>query len=365
MKEKITNFEAVSFLLILSIAGIVLSTNKILITDLKSASILNIIYITFIVLIFVYILCLLSKKFLGQDLLDISEFLGGKILKNIVGILFLCYITFRIATLLRIISITMQNVYYPMTHILFIIALFCLTAAIICNLKSSSLFKTNCFVFVIIFISMFLIFIGNSKNYDINNVYPILGNGIKNTFISGTLNIFSFCGIVYLFFLPSKLKNPENLTKIAIISILISGIFLILCTLTTLLLFSDNLSNSDIFPLYLAVRYIEFGTFFQRLDALFLFLCSIGFISVLCFNTYILTSIVQDITNVSDDKPLILPCLFTIFDLSLIIKKYPTIEYLESNLTKIFFLIVAIIIPFIILIFANIKRFFAQHLNKQ
>ena len=158
MKEKITNFEAVSFLLILSIAGIVLSTNKILITESKSASILNVIYITFLALILVYIICLLSKKFLGQDLLDISEFLGGRTLKNIVGIVFLCYITFRIATLLRIISITMQNVYYPMTHILFIIALFCLTAAIICNLKSSSLFKTNSFVFVIIFISMFLIF---------------------------------------------------------------------------------------------------------------------------------------------------------------------------------------------------------------
>lgn len=356
MKEKITNFEAISFLLILTIAGIVLSTNKVLITGSKSASILNVFYITILAIVLVYILCLLSKKFIGQNILDISEFLGGKLLKNLVGFAFLSYITFRIATLLRIISITMQNVYYPMTHIIFIIALFCLTAAIICNLKSSSLFKTNSFVFVIIFISMFLIFIGNSKNYNITSIYPIWGDGIKNTFLTGTLNIFSFCGIVYLFFLPSKLKSPEKFTKIAIISIILSGIFLVLCTLTTILLFGTNLSNSDIFPLYLAVRYIEFGTFFQRLDALFLFLCSIGFISVLCFNTYILTSIVQDITNVSDDKPLILPCLFTIFDLSLIIKRYPTIEYLENNLTKIFFLVVAIILPFIILLFANIKR---------
>ena len=302
MKEKITNFEAISFLLILTIAGIVLSTNKILITGSKSASILNVIYITILAIVLVYILCLLSKKFIGQNILDVSEYLGGKILKNIVGIIFLVYITFRIATLLRIISITMQNVYYPMTHIIFIIALFCLTAAIICNLKSSSLFKTNSFVFVIIFISMFLIFIGNSKNYNITSIYPILGDGIKNTFLTGTLNIFSFCGIVYLFFLPSKLKSPEKFTKIAIISIILSGIFLVLCTLTTILLFGTNLSNSDIFPLYLSVRYIEFGTFFQRLDAGFAILLTNLFEGEGSFADASLGGLVVDLVDVLLDS---------------------------------------------------------------
>ena len=84
MKEKITNFEAISFLLILTIAGIVLSTNKVLITGSKSASLLNVFYITILAIVLVYILCLLSKKFIGQNILDVSEYLGGKILKNIV-----------------------------------------------------------------------------------------------------------------------------------------------------------------------------------------------------------------------------------------------------------------------------------------
>ena len=64
-----------------------------------------------------------------------------------------------------------------------------------------------------------LVFIGNSKNFHFENIYPILGNGINATFFSGFSNVFAFCGLAYLFFLPSKLRNPEKLTKISIISV--------------------------------------------------------------------------------------------------------------------------------------------------
>lgn len=357
MKNKsITSFEAIAFLVILSISGIVLSTNKIMIQDCQSSSILNALYILFLAFILTGILCILHKKFSGQNLLDISNYVGGSFLKNIVGFVFIIYITFRIALFLRIIVTTLQTVYYPMTHILFITAFFCLAAALICNLKNSSLFKTNSFIFVVIFTCMLLIFIGNTKNYHFENIYPLLGTGAKTTFLLGSTNIFSFCNLAYIFFLPPKLKDTKKFTKIVLISVALSGLFLILCTANTIFLFSDTLTNSDIFPLYLSVRYIEFGTFFQRLDAVFLFLCALGFISVLCFNTFLLTNILKDITGISDDKPLILPCLFTIFDLSLIVKKDSTLDYLENNVSKVIFIIVSVIVPLFILIIANIKK---------
>ena len=159
-----------------------------------------------------------------------------------------------------------------------------------------------------------------------------------------------------MFFLPSKLKDTKKFAKVALISVVLSGLFLIICTANTIFLFSDTLTNSDIFPLYLSVRYIEFGTFFQRLDAIFLFLCAIGFISVLCFNTFILTDIIKDITQITDDKPIILPCLFTIFDLSLIVRKDSTLDFLENFVSKVKYIIVAIIVPLIVLLIANIKK---------
>lgn len=356
--QKISNFEAISFLIVLSISGVVLSTSRILIKNCGSASLLNVLFITLIAFVLTLILCLLSKNFTGQSLLNISEFLGGKVLKNIIGLLFIIYITFRVSTFLRIISACLQNVYYPMTHMIFIIAIFCIATGIICSLKNNGLFKSNAILLPVIFLSIILIFAGNSKNFNYDNIYPILGNGIKATFITGSSNVFAFCGIIYLFFLPPKLKNPEKFTKITLIYIIFFGLYLLLIISNIMLLYSDAISNNELFPIYIAVRYIEFGTFFQRLDAAFLFLSVIGFTGVLCLNTYILTDIIKDITNIQNNKPLILPCLLTIFGLSLSISQSSTLEFLADNVTKISFIILAFIIPFIILVSANIKKKF-------
>ena len=184
----------------------------------------------------------------------------------------------------------------------------------------------------------------------------MLGNGVKTTFFTGLSNIFAFCGFIYLFFLPSKLKNPEQITKISLISLALSGLFLLFSCANIMFLFGDQFSNTELFPLYVSVRSIEFGTFFQRLDSVFLFLCVLGFICALSLNAYIVTDILRNITCSSDSKPFIFTYLLAVFALSLTLKLNSTLTSLEDNISKIFFIILAIVIPFIILISANIKK---------
>lgn len=354
--NKINNFEAISFLSVLSISGLVLSTSRILIKDCGSSSLINVLFITLVAFLVTLILTSLSKQFLGQDILAVSEFLGGKVLKNIVGIIFISYIIFRMATFLRILCACLQNVYYPMTHLIFIASAFCVATGIICIIKNNGVIKSNSILFPLIFLSIILIFMGNSKNFDYDNIYPLLGNGIKSTFLTGASNIFVFCGLIYLFFLPPKLKNPEKITKISLIYIAIFGIYSLFMVSNILLLYSDKLTNTDLFPIYIAVRYIEFGTFFQRLDAAFLFLCVVGFIGVLSLNVYISQEILKNITNVSSEKPLIFPILLTIFALAISMRKTSNLEFLAGNLTKVLFILLAFIIPFVVLLSATIKK---------
>lgn len=354
--SNLENIEAIAFIVILSINCMILSTSQILINTCASSSLLNVLFITFIILIITFFFCLLSKQFVGKDLLDISEFLGGKSLKIIIGIIFIAYFIFRASVFLKKISNCLQIVYYPMTHIIFIVALFCITTGIVINLKNNSLFKSAIFIFPILFITIILIFIGNSKNFNFENIYPIFGNGVKTTFLTGTSDIFAFCGFIYLFFLPSKLKNPEKITKISLISLSLSALFLFFSCANIMFLFGDQFSNTELFPLYVSVRSIEFGTFFQRLDSVFLFLCVLGFICALSFNAYIVTDILKNITCSSDSKPFIFAYLLTVFALSLTLKLNSTLTSLEDTISKILFIILALIIPFILLVFANIKK---------
>lgn len=360
MKEKIGNKEAIIFIITLILNGIILNSNKLIIESCNSASILNSIYISILAIIFVYIICLLFKKFPSSNLLDISNFLGGKTLQFIVGIIYICYLGFITVVLLRKLCDCLQIVFFNMTDIVFIIMLFIIASAVIVRLDKGGIFKATLIVFPVIAGIIALVFIGNAKNFNIDNIYPILGNGTSSIFVSGSTNLIAFAGISYLYFLPGYLANPEKFKKIALSSVMISGIFLIIITANILLLYNKTLTSSELFPFYMAVRYIEFGTFIQRMDSTFLLISCIAFICYMAINTTVCTHIFKKITNLSDNKPIIYPYLFYIFALSVCIRNNPRLDFLESTIFKYLFFIIPVSFTLIILILANFKKCFTR-----
>ena len=196
---KLKNIEAIAFLTLISVNSIILSTCQELIRTCSSASLINVLLITICATIFVVIFCLLAKSFSGNGLLEISNFLGGKILKFIVGTIFIAYFTFRASMFLKKICDCLQIIYYPMTNVVFIALLFCITTGIVLFFKNNSLFKVSVLILPTILITTILVFIGNGKNFNFENIFPILGNSINSTFFSGLSNIYAF----YRFSLPA------------------------------------------------------------------------------------------------------------------------------------------------------------------
>lgn len=354
--SKLENIEAIAFLSLISINSMILSTSQELIRSCSSASLITASIISILAIVIVVIFCSLSKNFSGKSILDISDFLGGKTLKFIIGLVFMAYFIFRASLFLKTICDCLQIIYYPMTNFIFIALLFCIATGIVLYLRNNSLFKFSVLILPIILASVSLIFIGNGKNFNFENIFPILGNGIKSTFFSGLSNIYAFYGIAYLLFIPNKLKHPEKMQKIALIAIILSAFFLLISSANMLFLFGEKFNDSEFFPLYISVRSIEFGTFFERLDSMFLLLCILGFIPVLSLNAYIVIDIFKNITNISNEKPIIFAYLLTILGIMMCYKLNSTILFLETTISKILLFIFGIIIPFVILVSANIKK---------
>ncbi len=359
--NKLENIEAIAFLSLISINGMILSTSQAIIRTCSSASLINVVFISILALIICLIFGVLSKNFIGNNLLEISNFLGGKILKKIIGALFIIYFTFRASLFLKRICDCLQTIYYPMTNELFIALLFCIATGITILFKNNSLYKSAVLILPFLILSVFLIFVGNGKNFDFENIFPILGNGISSTFFSGLSNIYAFYGLAYLLFIPSKLKQPQKFTKIITISIFLSSIFLLFSCGNILFLFGEKFSNSEFFPLYISVRSIEFGAFFQRLDALFLLLCILGFIPIFSLNAHIVIELFKNITNLSDGKPMIFAYLLSIFSITMCYKLDSTILFLETNLSKTLLITFGILLPLIILVLSNIKKIFIEY----
>lgn len=299
---RIGKTEAIALLITVMVNHAILNISKAILSSTYSSALLNTLYISIIAIIVSYIICKLLNKFPTFDILDISNFLGGKFLKIIIGIVFFMYFIFFSSALLKNFSYCLQIIYYPNTNIFFIIAIFLIATFFICNLKYNAIYRSNLLTIPFVLLSLIILFVGNYGEFTIENIYPILGNGINETFFSGLSNLFAFQGIFYILFLPPCLKDVTQLRKITLLSIIFSALYLLISVSTILLLFDAEVTNTLLMPLYAAARYIEFGSFFQRLDSVFILIWIISFISYLSITIKICSNIFRKITLMNNIK---------------------------------------------------------------
>ena len=183
--SKIGTLEAIMLIISVIIIHTILSLPKTLLDSTKSATLLNIVYVTIIVLIFIYIICKLFKHFPGMDLLDISEVLGGKFLKDTIGTIFFLYFVVSSSILLRNFCECLKIIDYPSTNIIFIIFLIMIGVSVTNNLQFNASLKTNLIIIPFVLFSIIFLFFANFRHFTVQRIFPILGEGIFNTFVLG------------------------------------------------------------------------------------------------------------------------------------------------------------------------------------
>lgn len=270
--------------------------------------------------------------------------------------MFFAYFLFTAAILLNQFSNSMQIIYYPVTNLFFIILLFVIAVSIVCSLNFGSVVKTNLLFLPIVIISMIFLFFANSKNFNIQRIYPILGNGFNSTFIAGFSNLFAFGGLALLYFLPPHLKSTAEFKKITLVSIILSVMYLLLNVSTTLLMFDTFVEIDELMPLYSAVRYVEFGTFFQRLDSIFLLIWIVSFSCYLAIVMNFCINIFKKLTNIQNTKFIVGPFALFLVGISLIPTNVAMTNFFSSTIYKYIFFILVLGISISILIIANLKN---------
>ena len=353
---KIGNKEAIALLVTISFNHIIMNVTKSIIDTTASASLLNILYIGMITIIFTSIICYFLNKFPTFDLIDISDYLGGKLLKWIVGILFVGYFIFFAAILLNIFSICLRIIYFQLVKIIYVVALFVIAAVLAALLKYNAIYRANFIIFPLLIISTLFIFVADNRYFVFEKIYPILGNGLFTTFITGLSNMFAFQGLAYLYFMPPKLKEPNKLKKIAITSIILSCIFLLISVAIILFMFNGFVETDELLPLYSAVKYIEFGSFFQKLDSTFILIWIIAFVSYLSITLKFSSNILKKLTNTESEKIFTYLLGIILFFLAIWQKNYDVSTFFANTVHKWAFFILIIGIGSLVLLSANIKQ---------
>jgi len=352
---RLKRYQAIALITLIMINKLILNIPYYIVNLVGNGAIVNIIYITVIDFIGLLVILKLFEKFENQDILDISEFIGTAKLKTIIGII--CITIFFIGTFITILDFSnvLHTIYFSNFPIIYILVFFIVGILIanLINLKSIS----NIISFIIPFAiaSILITFFARSKDFNITNLTPILGKNYYTTFVLGLTNTFAMYFIVYIYFFKPLLYNQADFKKISIISYIISSILLLITVIPLLTLFNTTNGNEPINSLFLLARQIEFGTFLQRVDALFILLWILSIYAYLSFVIFLINRIIKKITNVSDEKMISFSTCSILFGLSMIPLNISQIHFIQNIIYR--YMIIGFIfgLGLIILIWGNIK----------
>lgn len=363
--NKISLVQAIALILIITINRLSIHLPQTILTTCGSAAILNIVFISIITIAFVIIVTKLFKNFPNLDIIDISENLGGKFLKYLVGIVLISYIIFTCAILLRDFAEILKILYYGDTPIIYLIAFFIIVCIISNWLGRKSVVKTNLILTIIMVVSLLISFLAVMPNLTIQRALPVLGYGTYETFISGLSNLFTFNSLLVIYLVPSMLNNPSDFKKASIIATIIASVLVILVTAISLLAFSFSTEIEKISSLYMLLSNNEFGKYFQHPESLFVFTWSLSFMSYVNVCCMFIVNVLKKLTNAKNERPFIVPVAIIILIVALLPKSIMQIRDF-GDFTSIYFgtPLTFIALP-MILILANIKHKRLHKNNKE
>lgn len=351
--KKICANEAIALIVIVMINQVLLGSAKEIIIDTASSAWIHTIFISIIAIILAFIISKLFSKFVNLDIIDISEFLGNKVLKVFVCMVLIGFFILSGALILNYISSCLSIIYLSNINILFIMLILLIGAVVVAKKDMYVIARSNLIVLYLMLVPMAILFIVTSLGMRFDGLFPIFGYGFKETFLSNTTNLYAFSGLIYLFLITPFLNDTTKYKKISVISIILSSLYLLFTVISLLLSFPFSSITDDLMSIYLLSRIMSFGTFFERLDVIYVFLWILSSFSYLSIIFFFLTNTFQKMTKIKHRTGILYGFSSIVFGFALLMKNIADLRFSY----KVIFLYYSIIL-FLILLFILLMAYF-------
>lgn len=348
--------ESISLTLIVIISHILLNLPNEILGSTASSGPLNVIYITILAIILFLVFNKLFSPFQGKDILDVAEFVGGNILKKVVSIIYTLYFIFVCGILLLNFANTLKTVYLQDMPTSLICLVFILIALIANQFGFKNVSRINAIILPFIVVAILIIFFALSVRFVPERFFPVLGYGVNNTFVLGATNVFAFGEIILLLLMRSSYKDPKDVKRNGLTSVISSGIILFLSVTSLILIFPFATGGEGILSIYMITRSIQFGTFFQRVDAFFILIWVLTFFSYLSVVfAFILRITNKNLRMQKSNIPTFIIGL-GVFIVTLIPQNIAQIRFAENVIYKYACLIIVFGMSFVILLLGYLKK---------
>ena len=309
--------------------------------------------------LFAYTLLRISFSFFqvtgNKSILQLSESIGKKPLKIAVSLVISFIIIIHMATEMRTFIESAKIILLPKTKIEYMMLFFGIVVTIGAMGGVNALATINAlfFPFCLFFLVVLVVFL--VPTYNLNNIFPIFGTGIKDIFVSGLLDMHCFSDIIALNLLLPFVGDIKTARESGTKAILISGIALTVICLSYGLTYPYPYSTEFLLVPYQLSRMVKAGEYFQRFEALFEFVWTLTHLLYSSIYAYILCLVFGDTFKLKNEKSLI-PCIVALLSLIAFIPS-SVVELLDtSNKLKIYMSPIALLLPIIIPLIYSLKK---------
>lgn len=254
----------------------------------------------------IFSISILFFKFTGnRSVLQLAESIGKKPFKFLVSLLISVIIISGISAEIRTFSESVKIVLLPKTDVNFIMLMFTICVSLAALRGLSSAVTVNSLFFPFFLLSVIILFLSLLPSYEINNILPIFGNGIKTIFLNGLKEMYCFSDLIALNLLLPYCDDIEIVKKSGKNSIIISGITLTLICFAYGLVYPYPYSTEFLLIPYQLSRMVRAGEYFQRFEALFEFIWTILQLLYSCSYLIILCGVFRETFKLKSYKPLV------------------------------------------------------------
>lgn len=360
MKSKLTFFEAISIICTITIAQIILDFPEYLIDTTGTGTIVNILFLAIISSIFCIIISKIFQYFSNQDIIDISEFIGGKFLKFLISSIFIIFLFLATIAAISNYLYLIKTIYFQNSRPLFIFSIFIVTIFLASTKGFYPIKKIASIFFGILVISIIALLVGDNGNFNSNNLIPFFGYNYQTTFQTGMINIFIFNFITIYFFLMPLLSRKNDFPKVVFSSFGINLLLLIISILSILLYYPTSITKeltnlNAINTIFLVTRRIQINSFLSQTDSIFIFIWSFAILTYILLLINGIIYILDKLFHYENKTKLSIPVVSILIGGTFFIDRIVQLEYLQNNIFKYYSIIVTFGISSIILISGYFK----------
>ena len=299
--------ELTSTFINLIIAKMFFTYPRMLVQNSGNAAWIQMLYVAIISFGLFSIVNRLNNKTEMSNIFDISERVGGKFFRILVGLVLFSILIINLAMNIRIFSESIRTVLLPNTPTSMVMLLFIIAIGIGAYTGVYSICRIHSLFMPIAAIVMIIFFIMLIPDINLSNFFPLAGLGTYNLFITGLESLSLFSDVMIIYILLPFCNNRRDIKNSILYSYIIGGLSSVAMILIYTLVYPYPISGEFIIPIYQLARIVNIGHYFQRFEALFEFTWSIAMMLYSAFYLFVVCYTFTETFKVKYYKEVIIP----------------------------------------------------------